>query len=361
MLFDAFWWSSGPPSGRNVLGSLVTQWRRAFPEDRVTIARPTGEKLGEGEMAVPAGVDVLSTRIPQHAISTTLELSGTRGQDVVISQNFTPWRSDAVRAVFVHDVLFQAHPEWFTPAERRYLSLIPRLARRADLVFTSSRSESERIIRFNPRLSAKTHAVGLGLAEDFRLAAPTAPARRFTPGSFLLTVGRLNVRKNLEFLVEALLDSGTINPDNPLVVVGEPNGMTGTSRAFDRAVAERCAVRLGYAATGELKWLYSNCAAFVFPSLDEGFGLPVLEAAWAGAPIALSAIPSFLEFGAIGEFFDPREPESAVAAVKSAIAGGPNGQRLAAYNWAAVVGSMRERISEALVARGEGHAHTIRQ
>lgn len=352
MLFDAFWWFSGPPSGRNVLVSLVRKWRETFPEDQITMARRSGAAF-ESTTPVPAGVREIFTRIPQHGISTAFELSYTRDYDAVVSQNFTPWRSKAVRAVFVHDVLFQAHPEWFTWRERRYLSLVPRLARRADLVFTSSQSERDRIVRFNPQLRGKTHAVGLGLAEDFAVASPVRPAPPLTPGSFLLAVGRLNVRKNLEFLIEVLLESGTINPENPLVVVGEPNGMGGTSDAFDRAIEANCAIRMGYAPTGELKWLYANCSAFVFPSLDEGFGLPVLEAASAGAPMALSAIPSFLEFGAVGEFFDPTDAESAVTAVKSAMAADRSKEgQLQEYNWEAVVGGMRKRICEALMARG---------
>ena len=358
ILFDAYWWQSGPPSGRNVLTSLVDAWVQEFPGDEVTVALPPGLDRGSTVPLVPDSVAVRNFHVPLQALAASVELAAARGYDVVLAQNFTPVRSDALRATFVHDAMFQEHPEWFTRTERQYLAAIPALARGADLVFTSSESEKERIVRFNAGLAGATKAVGLGLATGFAAAQATPPSDAPEPGRFLLAVGRLNVRKNLEFLVDALDRAGVISPELPLLVVGVADGAAGQSVAFDRAVRAGSVVVCGYLPDGELKWLYANCAAFVFPSLDEGFGLPLIEAASVGAPIALSSIPSFKEFGLIGNFFDPRDGQSVVEAVTRALEEGRAGAAASAglverYTWKATVRAMRDAIVEEIERRKE--------
>ena len=126
----------------------------------------------------------------------------------MIAQNFTPVTGRS--AVFIHDVLFQTNPEWFTPLERIYLAAIPHLARRACCVLTSSRSEAERISRSNPGL-APVQPVGLGVKRSLTDVRPTLPDAA-GDGPFLLMVGRLNVRKNLATALRAALLSGTVGP-----------------------------------------------------------------------------------------------------------------------------------------------------
>ncbi|WP_230011770.1 glycosyltransferase, partial [Microbacterium sp. Bi128] len=79
--------------------------------------------------------------------------------------------------------------------------------------------------------------------------------------------------------------------------------------------AEGSVIWTGTISSGELKWAYENCRAFLFPSLDEGFGLPVLEAVNAGARIALSDIPAFREFGDVGVFFDPEDDDDIASSI----------------------------------------------
>ncbi len=356
VLFDAYWWQAGPPSGRNVLTSLVETWAREFPGDEVTVALPPGLGRESAAPPLPRSVSTRNYRLPLQALAASVELATARGFDVVVAQNFTPLRSGGVRATFIHDAMFQEHPEWFTRAERQYLAAIPALARGADIVFTSSEAEKDRIVRFNAGLAGATKAVGLGLATGFASAAASRPADAPEPGRFLLAVGRINIRKNLEFLVDALDGAGIISRDLPLLVVGVADGAGGQSVVLDRAVAGGRVVMCGYRPDGELKWLYANCAAFVFPSLDEGFGLPLIEAASVGAPIALSDIPSFREFGLIGNFFDPLDRQSIVDAVAGAIeigrVGAVAGPGFAErYTWEATVHAMRATIVEEIGRR----------
>lgn len=350
VLFDGFWWRDGPPSGRNVLTSIVSEWRSRFPDDELALAVPRSV-AESAAVDIPNGVLPLVSALPQHAVSTTLELSRHRGFDVVFSQNFTPLFSGALRATFVHDVIFQAHPEWFTRAERLYLSAVPRLAWRADLVFTSSSSEAARIGRLNPALRDRTTAVGLGLAHSFSTAVPSRPDLPVAPGEFLLAVGRINERKNLERLVIALLERGSIGAAFPLVVVGAGDGFSGAMPALVAARDSGTVLQPGYLSNEHLRWLYANCASFAFPSLDEGFGLPVLEAAASGAPMALSSIPAFEEFGAVGSFFDPLDLGSIADGVAASMAAGPMAAAALLgeqYSWAATVSRIRHTIEERL-------------
>ena len=136
----------------------------------------------------------------------------------------------------------------------------------------------------------------------------------------MLAVGRLNVRKNLERLIVALAGTGLIHPGFPLVIVGQENGFTTGMPSLESASGS--VIRTGFVSDAHLRWLYAHCATFAFPSLDEGFGLPILEAAYSAAPMATSAIPAFEEFGAIGSFFDPLDTDAIAVAVRESMAHG---------------------------------------
>lgn len=115
---------------------------------------------------------------------------------------------------------------------------------------------------------------------------------------FVLAVGTLEPRKNLDTLVHAYLQARTENPYlRPLVVAGHPGW--NMSHTLQRVVAgELKASGIHYAGApsdAQLAWLYENATALFFPSLHEGFGLPALEAAWFDRPIYLSDIPIFRE------------------------------------------------------------------
>ena len=102
-----------------------------------------------------------------------------------------------------------------------------------------------------------------------------------------------------------------------------------------------------------LTWLYENCRLFVFPSLDEGFGLPVVEAALSGAPMVLSDIPAFRELAPGAAFFDPLDPASIAAVVAAELAGPPSASpQVLVPTWTDVVGRIRAVVAEELAARG---------
>src|SRR5690606_34504937 len=114
ILFDAYWTVDGPPSGRNVVLSLVHAWRNAFPRDILTLATPSAQDSARALTDV-ADLSLLELppgllRLHRWWISRQLA-SATSGFDAVITQNFTPSirRGEETRttvATFVHDAIF---------------------------------------------------------------------------------------------------------------------------------------------------------------------------------------------------------------------------------------------------------------
>jgi glycosyltransferase involved in cell wall biosynthesis len=245
----------------------------------------------------------------------------------------------------VHDVLFIEHPEWFTKQELAYFRAIPGGVRRARWVLTSSRSEADRITRL-----VKPHAlpVAVGLGIDAALLSSTAqPVSALDSGRYLLSVGRLNARKNLARLISATRASSTIRTDFPLAVVGKPDGKDAELGADGTSPSEDAVIWLGTVSPSELNWLYSNAAAMVYPSLDEGYGLPPVEAAVFGSPVAVSDIPVMREnLGDFAHYFDPYSQGSIAEQVGQAVRDGrSNRPNLVPTQWDDVVARIRQALS----------------
>ncbi len=345
VLFDAYWWVEGQVSGRRVVDSLVRTWSATFPGDELTVAVPRRHLPQVAELVAGTTIDVVPVHRSPHGVSVLTELGAVAdGAHVVLAQNFTPLRTRALRATFVHDLMFDEHPEFFTRLERAYFAGMPWSARLADVVFTSTHAEAARIARCRPLLADRVVPVGLGVPASFRSREAADPGLGLTPGGFLLCVGRLNVRKNVGRLVEALVPAGLVTADRPLVVVGEPDG-----RAAGLAPGDSRVRFLGGVDDATLAWLYANCRLFVFPSLDEGFGLPVVEAALSGAPMVLSDIPAFRELAPGAATFDPRDTTSIAAAVRAELSGPPSpSPTVHVPGWDDVVGRIRGAVAARL-------------
>jgi alpha-1,3-rhamnosyl/mannosyltransferase len=180
-------------------------------------------------------------------------------------------------------------------------------------------------------LLAISNATASALAERFPRAAPLitvaplgATALERTRGEdaadaleglpaagFVLAVGTLEPRKNLPRLVAAYARlPETLQSAHPLVVVGGLGWQTGETLSALRSLGER-SLSLGYVSDMQLAELYRRCALFCYPSLGEGFGLPVLEAMATGATVITSNISSLPEVGGDAvEYVDPLDVAS---------------------------------------------------
>ncbi|MDO7881020.1 glycosyltransferase family 4 protein [Salinibacterium soli] len=338
---DAYWLIDGPPSGRNVVRGLIAGWSVAFPDDEILVRVPRRHEAAAREWLERQGIRarIVRSRWPNHALSVLLGGWSGKRPDAVVTENFTAL-SGPRPAVYVHDAIFMEHPEWFTRAERLYLSLIGATLGRARVVLASSRSEAARIGRSWPRVASRLAVVGYGVPLGLDAAEPSRPSA-VAEGArpFILSVGRLNSRKNLGALLRAFVGDSSLSADADLLIVGEPNGRVDPALAGADASAVRF---LGYVSDDELAWLYSNARLFVFPSLDEGYGLPLIEAARFSATSVASRIPPFEELGLSAESFDPRDPADIARALRAALDREPAPAALPAeVSWPAVARSVR--------------------
>lgn len=318
ILFDGFWWVEGPVSNRQVMREFVFAWAREFPSDELVVAVPASavaEAVGE----LPSTVSVVGTRLRPQGVSAIVELPLIARRvraDRIISHNFTPLFGKS--AIFVHDLMFVTNPEWFTGTERAYFGLMPLTLRRARWVLTSSNAEAARISTVSRGRSVT--GIGLGLSRVLSTATPTEPAGLEGITNFVLSVGRLNARKNLGTTIEAAIASGVLSAQSPLLIVGERQGKSASlSDTITDAVGHGLVRFLGYLSDAELAWLYAHARVFVFLSLDEGFGMPLLEAAHFGVSVVASDIPVFHEIaGGRAHFADPRNVESIAEQIREA-------------------------------------------
>lgn len=320
VLFDAFWWERGPVSNRHLMISMITEWTELYPQDEIVVAMRKKDR--DRASGLPARARVVTSRLSPQGISAMVELPVLARRvkaDVIFAHNFTPLWHPSV--VFLHDVLFVTNPEWFTRKERLYFSLMPMSARRAGALVTSSRSEAARIDAAVARRTPTT-AVGLGLGDRLEVAE-TRPAALADIDRFLLTVGRLNVRKNLAFTCRAAVRSGAVSPELPLVIAGSVHGRTEDWPEDVRdAIDSGAIVVTGYVSDSELAWLYSHCRTFLFLSRGEGFGLPPLEALRAGAEVIASDIPVMREIlGPHASFVDPTDSRELEEHIRRVAAG----------------------------------------
>jgi len=234
--------------------------------------------------------------------------------DLIFTHNFTPLAGRSL--VFVHDLLFETDPQWFTARERAYFSLMTRTLPRASIVATSSATEAARIAAV-ARPKQAVIPVGLAVPPGLVDAVPQAIEALDDVAGFLLVVGRLNIHKNLAIALDAAVRSGRVTPEHPIVVVGEPSGRVTELPPSVRDAVHRRAVRFaGFVTDAELAWLYQRAALFIFLSLDEGFGIPMLEALQFGTPILASDIPVFREILARrARFVDPHSADKVADAI----------------------------------------------
>ncbi len=312
VMFDAFWWGRGPGANRTVQREFIDAWAAAFPDDEIVLALRRDADPSD----VPPGSEIVRTTLWPHAAANRWQLPRLAGDarvDLSIVHNYAPRSGRSI--VFVHDAMFHDNPEWFSRRERLYFAPMLRWARRATLVTTSSETEAGRIARLAPALTPL--AVGLGVPTALTQTHPRRPDAVPAGTGFAVTVGRLNVRKNLAAIIDGARLASSITPQSPLYIVGG-SAHSGVSAelpdALRAAVDEGRVVFLGSLPDDEVAWLYSEASLVISLSLDEGFGLPAVEAAWFGAPLLASDIPVFREtVGSYAHFVTPTAPPGEVA------------------------------------------------
>ena len=225
--------------------------------------------------------------------------------DIFHTPDYRLVRMDCPQVATLHDALPISHPEWCNPRWRRVKNYLQQAAaRKADHIIAVSHFAIDELIACFGADPRRISVVHNGIDEDWLLApepaavGQTLAAHGLREGYFLF-VGTLQPRKNLDRVIDAWEQlPAPMRGARQLVVVGAPGWRAeATGRRLD-ALRERgeAVVWLRELTDGAaLRHLYAGAGAFVFPSLYEGFGLPVIEAMGAGVPVLTSNTSSLPE------------------------------------------------------------------
>jgi glycosyltransferase involved in cell wall biosynthesis len=226
-----------------------------------------------------------------------------RAPDVLfVPAHVMPLVCSVPAAVTVHDLGYLYHPEAHRPFDRWYLDWTTRRhARLAACIIADSQATRADLIRHYQADPQRVAVVYPGLdtalaRTDDAEAISAAKARRGIGGDYLLYLGTLQPRKNLVRLVEAFAGLQPSAPNVRLVLAGQKGWLYDDlfARVDDLGVQDRV-VFTGYVAEEDKSPLLSGALALVYPSLYEGFGLPILEAMACGTPVLTSNVSSLPE------------------------------------------------------------------
>ncbi len=234
---------------------------------------------------------------------------------------FIPSRTRGV--VTIHDVCWRRHPETMHPLSYAADAvLMPFALSRADVIVAVSHATAEDIAYYWPAVRSRIRVIPLGV--DRECADVSEIASRFNDavkfGRFFLSVGTIEPRKNLFRVLRAYSVLATKNASLPsLVIVGKMGWKSDNPLALARKLGVAGRVFWLQSADDEqLKVLYRQAVALVFPSLYEGFGLPVLEAMAAGTPVITSNRASLPEVaGGAALLVNPLQDEQILEAMEA--------------------------------------------
>lgn len=229
--------------------------------------------------------------------------------------------------VTVHDVIAEHHPDLIFPNARSkfFWGLKQKAAiRQADIIATVSEYSKQQIIEYFGVSPSRLRIISEAARPAFRVLEKDEAMSRalerhhVAPNEkFLLYVGGISPHKNLSTLISAFesVNKTRSNDRVKLVLVGDYKGDSFFSaypalkEQIGRLGLDDQITFTGYVPDEDLAFLYNGASALVFPSLEEGFGLPAVEAMACGTPVAASNCGSLPEvIGSAGRFFDPRDP-----------------------------------------------------
>lgn len=252
------------------------------------------------------------------------------------------------RVVTIHDVTFLEHPEWHETKKVGFFSAaIRRAAREAEVVVCVSATTATRLaglVELRAELVVAEH--GLDHGRFF----PAPPDRRLLPpvlggaGELVVHVGTLEPRKGLVELVEAFDELASRRPSLVLALAGQVGwGGATLARAVEAARARSRIHLLGFLPDERIVALMRAASVVVYPSREEGFGLPALEALAVGAPLVTTSGTAMAEFAGEAAFLTrPMDPSALSAAIAAALEAPANEReerrrigtdRAARYTW----------------------------
>lgn len=228
---------------------------------------------------------------------------------------YCPTSKKAKIVVHIFDVTPLSNPEWHTKANiQQHKQRLLTIKKRADFITTISESAKKDIVR----------ALGID-PEKIIVAYPGVDRKRFymiknkllvknklkkyhlNPG-YLLFVGTLEPRKNIARLIKAF---NLLKPKKKLILVGRPG------KGIEKLTFAKNIIWLNYVSDEDLPFIYNGASLFIYPSLYEGFGMPILEAMSSGVPVITSNVSSLPEVaGEAAILVEPKNIKAIAGAIK---------------------------------------------
>ncbi|NMM30101.1 MAG: glycosyltransferase family 4 protein, partial [Cellulomonas sp.] len=267
---------------------------------------------------LPAGVVQVGPRVPARLLRECWRRADFPSierlvgpTDVFHGTNFVSPPTRAAREVVtIHDLTYEMHAHTVSAASLLYKELVPRALDRGAHVVTPSEVVAAAVRSHYALADERVTAIPLGVDSswfDARLPDHRWTAARGLPEDYFLFVGSLDPRKNLPTLLEAHARLRATNADCPGLVLAGPAGR-------EAALGARPGVHLtGWLDHADLTTLVAGSRALVLPSIDEGFGLPVLEALAAGRPVVVSDIAVLREVAGPHAITAPHDDPDALA------------------------------------------------
>ncbi len=320
-----------PPMGglETYVRAVVPELVRLAPGVRFSVfCSPPGYELlrreewaGEVELVVHPLFGVRGLKAVSEM--TVLGVLAGRSVDLLYSVALTaPLKTRALNLVMLADITWILAPDDATAATMRlWRTVVPVIARRADRVVAISQSGADDVVRHLRVARERVDVVPLGPGVKASVAPTPEPALRqrlgLGEGPIVLAVSAKKTHKNLARLVQAMRAVTARAPTAMLVLVGRPTPHELELREL--AAREGLAASVvfpSYVDQADLEGLYAAAGCYVMPSLNEGFGLPILEAMERGVPVACSNVSAMPEVaGEAARYFDPLRTEEIAAAI----------------------------------------------
>jgi len=301
------------------------------------VALPGGVEAAPAAPSLPSNAGWMLTGLPIAAGRARLDLFHAPAYTV-------PVVSPRPLVVTIHDVSYERHPEWYPyrrdPVRRAFYRWC---ARAADRVITDSAFSRGEISAAYDIPPERIDVVALAASPAFT-PGPALPLPPSVPRRYLLHVGDLHKRRNLDVVVRAMARLRSTDPHSGDVgvVLAGVDRQEAHDALSDSAMTAAGVVALGAADEPTLQALYRSAAALVYPSRYEGFGLPLIEAMACGLPVIASRASCIPEVtGDAAVLLDPDDVEGWTAALaqmlgdaRFAAARGEAGVRRAAtFSW----------------------------
>lgn len=272
-----------------------------------------------------------SNKIYNYTVQTFLPIEFFFGKfDIIHTLHpFSPLNIFGKQVITIHDLTPIINPDWFLPLHsQKFRFIISKAIKRVDKIIAVSYSTKNDIIKHFKINPEKIEVVYLASDEIYRPVSDKEKKENIKrkygiKNKYLLFVGTIEPRKNVARLIDAFIKIKEKFPEYQLVLCGQ---IGWKKEIFYKKMAEipekfkKDIILTGYVPITDMPYIYNGCDVFIYPSLYEGFGLPVLEAMSCGVPVITSNISSLPEVvGDVGILINPYSIDELVSAIDSVL------------------------------------------